>query len=124
MFGIGGSELIFIILIAVMLFGADKIPEIARTLGKGMAQLKNATDDIKHEITKSAEANGFDSKSLTTGFTAEVDEVKQSFNNIIDDNVPDNSLKVSNITDEITAEINKAKVNIEDIVEGPIKRQG
>ena len=63
MFGIGGSELIFIILIAVMLFGADKIPEIARTLGKGMAQLKNATEDIKSEINKSAEANGIDIKS-------------------------------------------------------------
>ena len=57
MFGIGGSELVFILLIAVMLFGTDKIPEIARTLGKGMAQLKNATDDIKSEITKSAEGN-------------------------------------------------------------------
>ena len=46
MFGIGGGELVFIIFIALMLFGADKIPEIARSLGKGMAQLKNATNEI------------------------------------------------------------------------------
>ena len=30
-----------------MLFGSDKIPDIARALGKGMAQLKNATNEIK-----------------------------------------------------------------------------
>ena len=65
MFGIGGGELMFIMFIALMLFGSDKIPEIARTLGKGMAQLKNATNDIKSEIQKGAEANGFDSKTLT-----------------------------------------------------------
>jgi sec-independent protein translocase protein TatA len=124
MFGIGGSELIFIILIAVMLFGADKIPEIARTLGKGMAQLKNATDDIKHEITKSAETSGFDPKSLTSGLTAEIDNVKEDFNKIIDNNVPNNPLKIDSITDEINNEINKAKINIEDIAQGPIKRQG
>ena len=58
MFGIGGGELILILFIALMLFGSDKIPEIARTMGKAMAQLKNATNDIKSEIQKSAEANG------------------------------------------------------------------
>lgn len=126
MFGIGGGELIFIILVAVMLFGADKIPEIARTLGKGMAQLKNATDDIKSEITKSAEDNGFDVKSLTSGFTKEIDEVKQGFHKMINDEsstVADNPLGLNSITEEINAEITKAKTNIEDIATGPIKRQ-
>lgn len=40
MFGIGGGELILIIFIALMLFGSDKIPDVARTMGKAMAQLK------------------------------------------------------------------------------------
>ena len=38
-------------------FGADKIPEIARGLGKGIRQVKNATNDIKREITDSADSN-------------------------------------------------------------------
>ncbi len=58
MFGIGGGEFIVIILIVLMLFGSDKIPEIARGLGKGMQQLKNATNDIKSEIHKSADLDG------------------------------------------------------------------
>ena len=50
---ISGGEIAFIVFILVMVFGADKIPEIARGLGKGMRQVKDATNDIKREITKS-----------------------------------------------------------------------
>lgn len=122
MFGIGGSEIIFIIMIVVMLFGADKVPDIARTLGKGMAQLKNATNDIKSEIHRSAEENGFDKKSLTGGFTEEIDNVKQGFNKMISDNNLDKPLDINSVTGDIESEINKAKENIEDMT-GPIKRQ-
>jgi sec-independent protein translocase protein TatA len=111
MFGIGGGELVFIIFIALMLFGAEKIPDIARTLGKGMAQLKNATNEIKSEITKSAEANDIDIKSLTTGFNTEVEEVKQSFNKITSENPID-----------LSSEVAQVKESIDDLT-GPIKRQ-
>ncbi|MFY0483264.1 Sec-independent protein translocase subunit TatA/TatB [Flavobacterium sp. PLA-1-15] len=122
MFGIGGSEIIFIIMIVVMLFGADKVPDIARTLGKGMAQLKNATNDIKSEIHRSAEESGFDKNSLTGGFTEEIDNVKQGFNKMISDNNLDKPLDMTSVTGDIETEINKAKENIEDMT-GPIKRQ-
>ena len=51
---IGGSELIFVILFVVMLFGADKIPEIAKGLGKMMREVKNASNEIKREIKDSS----------------------------------------------------------------------
>ena len=110
MFGIGGGELIFIIFIALMLFGSDKIPVIARNLGKGMAQLKNATNEIKSEINKSAEANGVDSsfKDLTNVFNSEVESVKGSLN-----------ANISNPLDQIKEEVN---TSIDDLT-GPIKRQ-
>ena len=66
----------FILFIVVMVFGADKIPEIARGLGKGMRVLKDATNDIKSEITKSAEKQGIDTKELTEGFNKEIKKVK------------------------------------------------
>jgi len=50
--GISGGEIIFIILIILMLFGADKIPELVRSFGKGMNEIKKATDEIKREITE------------------------------------------------------------------------
>lgn len=106
MFGIGGGELIFIIFIALMLFGSDKIPDVARTMGKAMAQFKNATNEIKSEIQKGVEANGIDTsmKELTATFSDEVEKVK------------------TNLDVTILPEVNKAKEDIEDLT-GPIKRQ-
>ena len=72
---ISGAEIAFILFIVVMVFGADKIPEIARGLGKGMRTLKDATNDIKHEITKSAEKNGIDT-SITKDISDELKRVK------------------------------------------------
>lgn len=122
MFGIGGSEIFVIILIAIMLFGADKVPEIARTMAKGMAQLKHATDDIKNEISRSAEENGLDRKSLTTSFDSEFSGLNAHVDGIKDDLMANNGLNVKNITSDIDAEILKAKENIDDLT-GPIKRQ-
>ncbi len=77
---ISGAEIAFILFIVVMVFGADKIPEIARGLGKGMRVLKDATNDIKSEITKSAEKNGLD-----TGITKELGEELKKVKDDIED---------------------------------------
>lgn len=78
---ISGGEIFFIMFIVVMVFGADKIPDIARGLGKGMRQLKDASDDIKKEIYKSADKHGVDA-SLTRDIKKEVDEVKDGLNDL------------------------------------------
>ena len=44
-----------VLLLTVMFFGANKIPEIARGLGKGIRQVRNATDDLKQEFSKTDE---------------------------------------------------------------------
>lgn len=53
-FNIGTSELFVIILVTVLFFGAKKIPELAKGLGKGIREFKNATSDIQEEIRKSS----------------------------------------------------------------------
>ena len=58
-----------------MVFGADKIPEIARGLGKGMRMLKDASNDIKTEITKSAQNHGIDT-DVTKNINEELNKVK------------------------------------------------
>lgn len=52
---ISGGEIIVILLIVLMLFGADSIPSIARNLGRGMRQIKDATQEIQRDIARSAE---------------------------------------------------------------------
>jgi len=59
-----------------MLFGADKIPEIARGLGKGIRQVKDATNDIKKEINESAKKQGLDT-NLTKDLNKEINDVKK-----------------------------------------------
>mgnify|MGYP003606853673 CR=1 FL=1 len=131
MFGIGGGELVFIMFIVLMLFGSDKVPEMARTMGKAMAQLKNATNDIKSEIQKGAEANGFDQQtlnSLTGGINSEIEKAKTSI-------LGDTSNTLNGITDTFTSEVDKTKeslvsgttnpdgTSILDDITGPVKRQ-
>ena len=117
MFGIGGGELIFIIFIALMLFGTDKIPEAARTFGKVMANLKHATNEIKTEIQKSADVEEINSsfKQVTSSFTEEVDKVKESVSVTPSD-------FTSNTLTDATSGINEIKEDLESLT-GPIKRQ-
>ncbi|GAB4028800.1 twin-arginine translocase TatA/TatE family subunit [Spirosoma gilvum] len=48
--GLGGQEMIFIFLALLLLFGAKKIPELARGLGKGIKEFKDATKDVRENI--------------------------------------------------------------------------
>ena len=78
---VSGSEIIVIMLIVVMLFGADKIPEIARGLGKGMRQLKDATNSVKKEITETAKKQGIDT-NIASDIKKEINKVKDNIEDI------------------------------------------
>ena len=78
---ISGAEIVFIMFIVVMVFGADKIPGIAKGLGKGMRQLRDATDEIKREIQKSAEKQGIDT-DITSDIKKEFDDVKKGLDDV------------------------------------------
>lgn len=54
MFGLGAQELLLILLVILLLFGAKRIPEIARGLGKGMSEFKKAMRETENELTKPA----------------------------------------------------------------------
>jgi sec-independent protein translocase protein TatA len=73
---IGGTEIVFVLFIVVLVFGADKLPEIAKGLGKGMRQLKDATNDIKNEVTKSAKENNIVDAESTKEIKDEINKVK------------------------------------------------
>lgn len=78
---ISGAEIGFIVFILVMVFGADKIPEIARGLGKGMRTIRNASNDIKGEITKSADKHGIDT-NISSDVRNEISKVKEDIEEI------------------------------------------
>ena len=53
--GIGTWEILLIFLVALLLFGAKRIPEIAKGLGKGITEFKHALHDVKDEIDSEPE---------------------------------------------------------------------
>ena len=52
MFGIGMSELLLILVLALIVIGPNKLPDIARALGRGFAEFRKATDDLKRSFSE------------------------------------------------------------------------
>ncbi len=73
---IGAPEIFVIMLIVIMVFGAYKIPDIARGLGKGMRQVKDATNDIKREINDTSKEHNIDN-SIVKDINSEINGVKE-----------------------------------------------
>lgn len=78
---ISGVEIGFILFVVLLVFGADKVPEIARGLGKALRQVKDATNDIKSEITKGMDKQGID-VDITKNVRQEIDKVKEDIEEV------------------------------------------
>ena len=69
-FNLGGQEMIIVFLIVLLLFGAKKLPELARGIGKSMGEFKRAREDFEREI-HNAEIDDKSSKAAKTEAKAE-----------------------------------------------------
>lgn len=52
--GIGGMEIFVILLVALVIFGPKKLPEMGRSLGKAIREFKSAGSELQEELTKTA----------------------------------------------------------------------
>lgn len=52
--GLGSSEVLVILLVVLLLFGAKRIPELAKGLGRGIREFQDATNEVKKEIEDAA----------------------------------------------------------------------
>lgn len=103
------QEITVILLIAVVIFGPKKIPEIARGLGEGIRAMKKATDDIKQELMNPVE----DIKDQVTKPLQDINPIKD-IQDTIEGTIEDTIDTIPDPSQEI-------KESLDDIV-GPIKR--
>ena len=75
---ISGAEIIFVFMVVLLVFGAKKVPDIAKTLGKSVQQVKNASKDFRKEIENTASNQGIDTKEIVD----EVQNIKTEINKI------------------------------------------
>ena len=77
MFGVGTSELIIILLIALLILGPKEIPKVARTLGRGMREIQRAKDELKKNIE-------FEDDNVSE-IKSEINELKEDVANTLND---------------------------------------
>ena len=77
---IGGPEMILIFLVVLLLFGGKKLPELARGLGKGLREFKDASDGIKREIHNNI--------NTVSEATADMDKVSVNTNSSVSPVIP------------------------------------
>lgn len=75
----GGSEILLILIVALLLFGSNKIPEIARMLGKGLREFNKATDEIKKEIKSGAKDIHDEMKDVKNEITQNTKDINDNF---------------------------------------------
>ena len=84
MFGsIGPMELLVIFLVILLIFGADRLPDLARGLGKGMREFRKATEELKEEILKPEE-------DVLGDLKRELEDEAQPTQKLIEEGYPEN----------------------------------
>jgi sec-independent protein translocase protein TatA len=70
MFGLGFTEILVILVVALLVFGPDKLPELARNLGKGLAEFRRASSDLRRSVMEASEEPRIAKPALPAGSEA------------------------------------------------------
>ena len=84
MFGIGMTEFIVIMVIALIVIGPSKLPELAKALGKGLAEFRKASEEIKESFNLDEEISTIKSETIDT-----INDFKESIEDMGDDDDED-----------------------------------
>jgi sec-independent protein translocase protein TatA len=81
---IGGSELILIMVVILIFFGANKIPELARGLGKGIREFKDASSEIRNEFERAGQPNqnqnqGYPNQNFNQNYPSQPNQPSQGY---------------------------------------------
>ena len=78
MFGIGMPELVIVLLVAFLLFGPQKLPELGRSIGKAVKGFRNVTDDVRQSIEPDLNAVKHELTSVQENLASSASDVQNS----------------------------------------------
>lgn len=117
----GGAEIIVVILVVLLLFGAKSIPDFARMLGKGMNEFRRASEEIKREFRE----NTRDITDVVDDTKRELDKEIKAARSAIDTEAAD--LDPYNLKDDEAAAKKLSDDGVDDVPpaseEGPVSRE-
>lgn len=82
MFGIGMPELLVILVIAIIFIGPGKLPDVARSLGRGLREFRRATDELKNTIDLDAKVVSPDQQSTIHSRQSDVEPVADNLSTV------------------------------------------
>ena len=77
LFNLGGGEIILILALVLILFGAKKLPELAKGLGTGIKEFKKATREVTEEVSNAMDETPTSQKRLPSSTPAPTPEINQ-----------------------------------------------
>jgi len=82
---LGGGEVFIIVLVIIMFFGQDKLPEIAKVIGKGIREINDAKNQIQNEIQNSTNGIREELEKHASTMQSEIDKAGESVQKQIND---------------------------------------
>ncbi len=107
-----GQEIFVIVIVVLLLFGADKLPEIAKGIGKGMRDFRKATDDIKREFEESTREIRRDLNDVTNTIKTEVNDISGSITKDVTEATDNINKQINQVTGDIQNTVNDVKTDI------------
>ncbi|WP_440989285.1 Sec-independent protein translocase subunit TatA/TatB [Haloarchaeobius baliensis] len=82
--GIGGPEILLIFLLVILLFGADKLPKLARSSGEAMGEFQKGRDEVERELKAAKESTVSTTSDSDDEAVAEVDDIETTTESVDD----------------------------------------
>jgi Tat protein translocase TatB subunit len=104
MFDIGMPEMIMIFVVALLVIGPKKLPEVAKALGKGLGELKKSFQDVKDSVQEEFKESTSDIRDAVTDFKKQIETEAEASGKVIQKTMEDAKEQVS----KEAADLNKA----------------